>query len=36
MTLQFDPQDIDRFKAAIRGIPGYPLGEDLPIRCHGL
>ena len=33
MTLQFDPQDIDQFKAAIRGIPGYPLGEELPIRA---
>src|SRR5688572_23012047 len=33
MTLQFDPQDIDRFKANIRGIPGYPLGEELPIRA---
>ena len=32
MTLRFDPQDIDRFKADIRGIPGYPLGEELPIR----
>ncbi|HET6822860.1 MAG TPA: iron-containing alcohol dehydrogenase [Anaerolineales bacterium] len=33
MTLQFDPQDIDRFKANIRGIPGYPSGEELPIRA---
>ena len=33
MTLQFDPQDIERFKADIRGIPGYPLGEELPIRA---
>ena len=32
MTLQFDPADIDHFKAQIRGIPGYPTGEDLPIR----
>jgi glycerol-1-phosphate dehydrogenase [NAD(P)+] len=32
MTLRFDPQDIDRFKAEIRRIPGYPAGEDLPIR----
>ena len=30
--LQFDPVDIDHFKAQIRGIPGYPEGEDLPIR----
>jgi len=33
MTLQFDPENIDRFKADIRGIPGYPGGEDLPIRA---
>ena len=33
MTLQFDPQDIDRFKEDIRRIPGYPLGEELPIRA---
>jgi glycerol-1-phosphate dehydrogenase [NAD(P)+] len=32
MTLRFDPQDIDRFKSEIRNIPGYPMGEDLPIR----
>ncbi|HKY53162.1 MAG TPA: iron-containing alcohol dehydrogenase, partial [Anaerolineales bacterium] len=32
MTLQFDPADIDHFKSQIRGIPGYPIGEDLPIR----
>jgi glycerol-1-phosphate dehydrogenase [NAD(P)+] len=32
MTLRFDPGDIDRFKDQIRGIPGYPAGEDLPIR----
>ena len=32
MTLRFDPQGIDRFKAQIRAIPGYPAGEDLPIR----
>lgn len=32
MTLRFDPEDIDRFKTQIRGIPGYPVGEDLPIR----
>jgi len=32
MTLQFDPENIEQFKAQIRGIPGYPLGEDLPIR----
>lgn len=33
MTLRFDPGYIDRFKAEIRGIPGYPVGEDLPIRA---
>ena len=32
MTLRFDPEGIERFKAQIRGIPGYPAGEDLPIR----
>ena len=32
MTLRFDPGDGDRFKAAIRQIPGYPAGEGLPIR----
>ncbi len=33
MTLRFDPENIDRFKAEIRGIPGYPVGEGLPIRA---
>ncbi|HEX6270581.1 MAG TPA: iron-containing alcohol dehydrogenase [Anaerolineales bacterium] len=32
MTLRFDPEGIDRFKSQIRGIPGYPAGEVLPIR----
>ena len=32
MTLRFDPEGIERFKSEIRGIPGYPAGEDLPIR----
>ncbi len=32
MTLRFDPEGIERFKAEISGIPGYPVGEDLPIR----
>ena len=32
MNLQFDPANIDQFKAQIRNIPGYPVGEDLPIR----
>jgi len=32
MILRFDPEGIERFKAEIRGIPGYPAGEDLPIR----
>lgn len=33
MTLRFDPEDIDQFKAQIQGIPGYPVGEELPIRA---
>jgi glycerol-1-phosphate dehydrogenase [NAD(P)+] len=33
MRLRFDPEYIDRFKADIRGIPGYPSGEELPIRA---
>jgi glycerol-1-phosphate dehydrogenase [NAD(P)+] len=32
MSLRFDPGDPDRFKAQIRTIPGYPIGEELPIR----
>jgi len=32
MTLRFDPAHIEQFKAQIRDIPGYPSGEDLPIR----
>jgi glycerol-1-phosphate dehydrogenase [NAD(P)+] len=32
MTLRFDPKDIDQFKAQIRAIPGFPAGEELPIR----
>lgn len=32
MTLRFDPGDIHRFNSQIRSIPGYPAGEDLPIR----
>jgi glycerol-1-phosphate dehydrogenase [NAD(P)+] len=32
MTLRFDPEDLDHFKTQIRGIPGYPAGEELPIR----
>lgn len=32
MSLRFDPANIDQFKAQIRAIPGYPAGEDLPIR----
>jgi glycerol-1-phosphate dehydrogenase [NAD(P)+] len=32
MTLRFDPEHIDQFKAQIRSIPGYPTGEDLPIQ----
>src|SRR5215208_7635813 len=33
VTLRFDPEQIDRFKAEIRAIPGYPAGEELPIRA---
>jgi glycerol-1-phosphate dehydrogenase [NAD(P)+] len=33
MTLQFDPAYIDQFKMQIQGIPGYPAGEELPIRA---
>jgi glycerol-1-phosphate dehydrogenase [NAD(P)+] len=32
MTLRFDPGNIDYFKDQICGIPGYPTGEELPIR----
>ena len=32
MILRFDPAHIDQLKAQIRGIPGYPVGEDLPVR----
>ena len=32
MSLRFDPGNLDQFKAQIRAIPGYPAGEDLPIR----
>lgn len=32
MSLRFDPGDLDRFKSQIRMIPGYPTGEELPIR----
>src|SRR5215475_16035238 len=32
MNLRFDPAKLDHFKAQIRGIPGYPKGEELPIR----
>jgi glycerol-1-phosphate dehydrogenase [NAD(P)+] len=33
MRLRFDPADGAAFKAAIQQIPGYPVGEDLPIRA---
>ncbi|MGQ0601055.1 MAG: hypothetical protein ACT4QE_05075, partial [Anaerolineales bacterium] len=33
MPLRFDPGSIERFKADIRTIPGYPMGEELPIRA---
>src|SRR5262245_21589465 len=32
MSLRFDPSPIERFKADLRRIPGYPPGEELPIR----
>ena len=32
MSLRFDPGDLDRFKSQIRTIPGYPIGEKLPIQ----
>lgn len=32
MSLRFDPGDIEQFKSQIRTIPGYPTGEELPIR----
>src|SRR6266542_1418353 len=32
MTLRFDPGHLDTFKTEIRTIPGYPSGEDLPIK----
>src|ERR671928_216027 len=32
MTLRFDPGDLETFKRDIQGIPGYPAGEDLPIK----
>jgi glycerol-1-phosphate dehydrogenase [NAD(P)+] len=32
MSLRFDPGNLDQFKSQIRTIPGYPVGEDLPIH----
>lgn len=32
MSLRFDPGKLSQFKTQIRAIPGYPVGEDLPIR----
>src|SRR5215211_3560056 len=32
MTLRFDPGNLANFKTEIQGIPGYPSGEDLPIK----
>jgi glycerol-1-phosphate dehydrogenase [NAD(P)+] len=32
MRLPFDPGDVERFKADIQQIPGYPAGEEMPIR----
>lgn len=33
MTLRFDPADIVSFKKDIQQIPGYPAGEELPIKA---
>ena len=33
MRLRYDPAEGETFKQAIQTIPGYPLGEDLPIRA---
>ncbi|HLO28394.1 MAG TPA: iron-containing alcohol dehydrogenase [Anaerolineales bacterium] len=33
MTLRFDPANLAHFKTRIRSIPGYPAGEDLPVRA---
>src|SRR6266508_1609246 len=32
MKLRFDPGNLADFKTQIRGIPGYPSGEELPIK----
>ncbi len=32
MTLRFDPGNLADFKTQIQAIPGYPSGEDLPIK----
>ncbi len=32
MPLHFDPGKLNKFKSQIRSIPGYPAGEELPIR----
>src|SRR4051794_21143191 len=32
MTLRFDPVPFAQFKADIQGIPGYPQGEEFPMR----
>jgi len=32
MKLRFDPGNLNQFKDQIRTIPGYPAGEELPIR----
>lgn len=32
MSLHYDPGDIEQFKSQICAIPGYPAGEELPIR----
>jgi glycerol-1-phosphate dehydrogenase [NAD(P)+] len=32
MMIRFDPGDLATFKTQIRNIPGYPTGENLPIK----
>lgn len=32
MTLRFDPGELNQFKSQICNIPGYPIGEELPIQ----
>jgi len=32
MNLRYDPSDNEKFWSAIRQIPGYPTGEDIPLK----